>query len=290
MDKAASNFDKLVKQTRIKNMLAKTFIYLFLSVWAMTTIYALFWVVNNSFKDKTVILSDSFSLAVNPIPDNYITAFNKMNIGKAYLNSFIISGTTVIFVMILAGLAAYAMTRYNFRLKNTLYMIFAGSILFPAFSTIVPIFKMVLDMKLVSNPLGVIIPQTASYLSFAIIVLMGFMSNLPLELEEAAFMEGCNVFNIFARIILPLSKPAFATVAIFTFCWSYNDLFVQMVILRKRDTYPICTLLNEISSQFGTDFGLMASAVTIVVFPVLIVYLFLQNNIVKGLTAGAIKG
>ncbi|NLU53183.1 MAG: carbohydrate ABC transporter permease [Clostridiaceae bacterium] len=290
MGKTASNFDRLVKQTRIKNILAKTFIYLFLSAWAMTTIYALFWVVNNSFKDKTVILSDSFSLAVNPIPDNYITAFNKMNIGRAYLNSFIISGCTVIFVMILAGLAAYAMTRYNFRLKNTLYMVFAGSILFPAFSTIVPIFKMVLDMKLVSNPLGVIIPQTASYLSFAIIVLMGFMSNLPLELEEAAFMEGCNVFNIFARIILPLSKPAFATVAIFTFCWSYNDLFVQMVILRKRDTYPICTLLNEISSQFGTDFGLMASAVTIVVFPVLIVYLFLQNNIVKGLTAGAIKG
>ncbi|NLM75744.1 MAG: carbohydrate ABC transporter permease [Clostridiaceae bacterium] len=290
MNKSSIAFEKQIRKTRFTTVISKIIIYFVLCIWAFTTVYTLFWVVNNSFKDKTVILTDSFSLAVKPILDNYETAFNKLNIGRAYLNSFIISGSTVVLVMVFSGLTAYAMTRYTFRLKNTLYLMFAGSLLFPAFSTIVPIFRMVLQLNLVSHPLGVIIPQTASNLSFAIIVLMGFMSNLPLELEEAAFMEGCNVFDIFFRIILPISKPAFATVAIFTFLWSYNDLFMQMVILRKRETYPICTLLNEISSQFGTDFGLMASAVTIVVLPVLIVYLFLQKNIVKGLTAGAIKG
>jgi len=290
MNKSSIAFEKQIRKTRFTTVISKIIIYFVLCIWAFTTVYTLFWVVNNSFKDKTVILTDSFSLAVKPILDNYETAFNKLNIGRAYLNSFIISGSTVVLVMVFSGLTAYAMTRYTFRLKNTLYLMFAGSLLFPAFSTIVPIFRMVLQLNLVSHPLGVIIPQTASNLSFAIIVLMGFMSNLPLELEEAAFMEGCNVFDIFFRIILPISKPAFATVAIFTFLWSYNDLFMQMVILRKRETYPICTLFNEISSQFGTDFGLMASAVTIVVLPVLIVYLFLQKNIVKGLTAGAIKG
>jgi len=290
MNKSSIAFEKQIRKTRFTTVISKIIIYFVLCIWAFTTVYTLFWVVNNSFKDKTVILTDSFSLAVKPILDNYETAFKKLNIGRAYLNSFIISGSTVVLVMVFSGLTAYAMTRYTFRLKNTLYLMFAGSLLFPAFSTIVPIFRMVLQLNLVSHPLGVIIPQTASNLSFAIIVLMGFMSNLPLELEEAAFMEGCNVFDIFFRIILPISKPAFATVAIFTFLWSYNDLFMQMVILRKRETYPICTLLNEISSQFGTDFGLMASAVTIVVLPVLIVYLFLQKNIVKGLTAGAIKG
>ncbi len=290
MENSVNSFEKQIRRTKITSITAKICIYIVLILWSFTTVYTLFWVVNNSFKDKSVILTDSFSLAVDPVLDNYITAFGKMNIGRAYINSFIISGSTIILVMVLAGLAAYAMTRYKFKLKSTLYLMFAGSLLFPAFSTIVPIFKMVLDMNLVSHPLGVIIPQTASNLPFAILVLMGFMSNLPLELEEAAFMEGCNVFNIFFRIILPISKPAFATVAIFTFLWSYNDLFMQLVILRRRETYPICTLLNEISSQFGTDFGLMASSVTIVVMPVLIVYLFLQKNIVKGLTAGAIKG
>ena len=290
MDKNAISFDKQVSMTRMKDALAKSIIYTVLIIWALSTVFTLFWVVNNSFKDKSMILTDSFSLSVKPILDNYETAFKKMNIGKAYLNSLIISGTTVILVMFFAGLAAYAMTRYRFKLRNPLYLIFAGSLLFPAFSTIVPLFKMILGLKLVSSPLGVIIPQTASNLSFAIIVLMGFMSNLPLELEEAAFMEGCNVFTIFFKIIIPISKPAFATVAIFTFLWSYNDLFMQMVMLRKKESYPICTLLNEISSQYGTDFGLMASAVTIVVLPVMLVYLFLQKNIVKGLTAGAVKG
>ena len=127
-------------------------------------------------------------------------------------------------------------------------------------------------------------------LAFAIIVLMGFLSNIPIELEEAAFLEGCSPFRIFFRIIVPITKPAFATVAIFTFLWSYNDLFLQMIVLRQRETYPISNLLREISSQFGTDFGLMAASVVLVIVPVLIVYMFLQKNIVKGLTAGAVKG
>lgn len=290
MEKNAISFEKQVSMTRMKDALSKTIIYAVLVIWAFTTVFTLFWVINNSFKDKAVILTDPFSLAVKPIMDNYETAFSKMNIGRSYLNSLVISGSTVVLVMFFAGLAAYAMTRYRFKMRTPIYLILTGSLLFPAFSTIVPLFKMILGMKLVSNPLGVIIPQTASNMSFAIIVLMGFMSNLPLELEEAAFMEGCGIFKIFFKIIIPISKPAFATVAIFTFLWSYNDLFVQMVMLRKRETYPICALLNEISSQFGTDFGLMASAVTLVVMPVLLVYLFLQKNIVKGLTAGAIKG
>lgn len=283
-------FERRVAAARARNVFSKTIIYTVLVIWAMTTIYTLFWVINNSFRDRSMILTDSFSLVTQPILDNYRTAFEKLSIGRAYINSLVISGSTVVCVMVLAGLAAYVMTRYSFKLKSMFYLMFAGSLLFPAFSTIIPIFKMVHGMNLVSSPLGVIIPQTASNLSFAIIVLMGYMGNLPLELEEAAFMEGCNVFTIFLKIILPISKPAFATVAIFTFLWSYNDLFMQMVILRKRTAYPISTLLNEISSQFGTDFGLLASAVTLVVMPVLIVYLMLQKNIVKGLTAGAVKG
>lgn len=290
MDKNAISFERQIFFSKFRNITAKTITYIILSIWALSTIFTLFWVVNNSFKNRDVILNDSFSLSVNPILDNYRTAFERMNIGKAYINSFIISGTTVIFVMVLAGLAAYAMTRYRFKLRGLLYILFTGSLLFPSFSTIVPIFRMIHKMDLINNPLGVIIPQTASNLSFAILVLMGFMSNLPLELEEAAFMEGCNVFTIFTKIILPISKPAFSTVAIFTFIWSYNDLFTQLIFLRTRKSFPICTLLNEISSQYGTDFGLMASAVTIVIFPVMVVYLLLQKNIIKGLTAGAIKG
>lgn len=296
MDNTAAAFEKQIHATKVKSVITKFFVYLVLILWAFTSIYMLFWVVNNSFREKTEILNNSFSLVTNATDENYKTAFERlsreenMSIARAYMNSIIISGSTVICVIILGGLAAYAMARYDFRFKNTLYLVLAGSLLFPAYSIIVPLFKMIQSMGIVNNPIGVILPQTAVNLAFAIIILMGFIKNLPIELEEAAYMEGCNVFTIFFKIIIPVTKPAFATVGIFTFLWSYNDLFLQMSILRKRVSYPVSALLNEISSQFGTDFGLMCSATTIVVIPVLLVYMFLQKNIVKGLTAGAIKG
>ena len=109
-------------------------------------------------------------------------------------------------------------------------------------------------------------------------------------LEEAAYMEGCNIFKIFFKVIVPLTKPAFATVGIFTFLWSYNDLFTQMFTLRLKNQWAITRLLNELTSMEGTNYGLMASAVTIVVIPVLIVYMLLQKYIIKGMTAGAVKG
>ena len=120
--------------------------------------------------------------------------------------------------------------------------------------------------------------------------MIGFLKEIPIELEEAAYMEGASVFKVFTTIIVPLSKSSLSTVGIFSFLWSYNDLFVQMIMIRDRTKYPVCSLLQEISSKYGTDYGLMAASVAIIVVPVLIVYILLQKNIIKGLTAGAVKG
>ena len=121
-------------------------------------------------------------------------------------------------------------------------------------------------------------------------MLSGYIRSLPIELEEAAFLEGCTAFKIFYKIIVPLAKPSFATVAIFTFLWSYNDLFMQSFFLRIKNQWAITRLLKELTAMEGTNYGLMASAVTIVIVPVLILYAFLQKYIIKGMIAGAVKG
>ncbi len=136
-------------------------------------------------------------------------------------------------------------------------------------------------MKLINNYFGVILPQTAGNMAFAIIVLTSFMKTIPIEMEEAAYVEGYSTWQIFVKIILPLSKSSFATVGIFTFLWSYNDLFTSLIILRDPTYFPISNLLNEISSKYGTDYGLMAASVTLVIIPVLIVYLIGQNKSLK---------
>jgi raffinose/stachyose/melibiose transport system permease protein len=269
---------------------SRLFIYLFLTLWAVTTIFPFLWVINCSFKTTTQILNDSFSLSLKPILANYANAFERQNILRSYMNSLLISGSVTGAVVLFSTMAAFAMTRYDFKGKKLLKGLVICSLMFPAFSTIVPEFIMIARMGLMNKPLGVILPQIAGNLSFAIIVMMGFIDTIPRDLEESAFLEGCSAMQIFTRIIMPLSKPSFATVAIFTFLWSYNDLFTQIIIIRDRKTYPISALLNEISSKYGTDYGLMAAAVTLIIIPLLIVYVLLQKNIVKGLTAGAIKG
>ncbi len=268
----------------------KALIYFFLCSWAFTTLYLLFWVVNNSFKTSALVFSDSFSLATSFDVSNYITAFSRLNIGRAYFNSIFISCCVVIGVIVFGGMSAYIMARYEFRMKKLIHAILVSSLLFPVYCTIVPVFEMLFKMKLINNYFGVILPQTAGNMAFAIIVLTSFMKTIPIEMEEAAYVEGYSTWQIFVKIILPLSKSSFATVGIFTFLWSYNDLFTSLIILRDPTYFPISNLLNEISSKYGTDYGLMAASVTLVIIPVLIVYLIGQKQIVKGLTAGAVKG
>jgi raffinose/stachyose/melibiose transport system permease protein len=269
---------------------ARILIYFLLIFWAVTTIFPFVWVLNNSFKPSREVVNSTFSLPKEFTLDNYTNAFSRQNILVSYKNSFVISGSVTLAVMILSTMMAFAMTRYNFKGKNMINALIVSSLMFPAFSTIIPVFKMMTGLELLNKPLSVIFPQVAGNLSFATIVMMGFLRGLPLEMEEAAYMEGAGVSKVFTRIIVPLSRPSMATVAIFCFLWSYNDLFTQLIMIRKRSKYPISTLLNEISSRYGTDYGLMASSVTLIVIPVLIVYIFLQKNIIKGLTAGAVKG
>lgn len=283
-----------------RSKLPKLFSYILLSFWGITTVYPFLWVIINSFRVKGEIRSDLFSIPwpwqPNFTLENYRVAAARADFIKAYTNSLTISLLVTAAVVVLAGLAAYALVRYEFRLKKYIYGLVIASMMFPVFSTIIPVFRMEVVLGIASTGkrllslLSVVLPQIAGNLSFSIIVLMGFIRSIPIEIEEAAYLDGCGPIGIYFRIILPVARPSFATVSIFAFLWSYNDLFTQMFFLRFPEERTITLLLNEISSQAGVNYGLMASSVVLVVLPVLLVYVILQKNIIKGLTVGAIKG
>lgn len=273
-----------------KIKIGKVLTYLILTLWAITTLFPFVWVILNSFKESDEVINSSFALPKVFTLDNYINAFTHQNVLNAYKNSFLISGTVMICVMLLSALMAFGLTRYQFRRKKIVESLIVASLMFPVFSTIIPVFRMIVSWGLLNKNVAVILPQIAGNLSFATIVMKGFIQSIPVEMEEAAYMEGANVFQVFAKIIVPLCKPSLSTVAIFSFMWSYNDLFVQMIMIRDNTKFPVSSLLQQISSRYGTDYGLMAASVAIIVVPVIIVYIFLQKNIIKGLTAGAIKG
>ncbi len=281
-----------------KGTIGQAFIYLILSAWALLALYPFFWVIINSFKVNKYIRANTFAIPTGEMFtfDNYIEAFERVDIFAAYRTSLVISITVTVAVVIIAGLASYAMARYTFRGRTFLQSMIIASMMFPVFSTIIPVFRMMFGWGIVQfdnlwlSMLCVILPQIAGNLSFAMVVLMGFIRGIPIELEEAAYLEGYSVYQIFWRIVFPLARPSFATVSIFTFLWSYNDLFTQKFFLRNSMTYSVTRLLEEISSQAGTNYGLMVSSVVLVVVPVLVVYVILQKNIIKGMTVGAMKG
>ena len=278
---------------------AKVCTYIVLIFWSLTTLYPFVWVILNSFREKGLIRKDSFSIptANNGFTlDNYNKAMDRFDFGNAYMNSLLVSIAVTIAVVIIAGLAAYGLVRFKFKLRGLCYSLIMAGMMFPVFSTIIPVFRMEASWGIASSGnrwlslVAVILPQIAGNLCFAIIVLMGFIESVPIELEESAYVDGCNVYQVYFHIIIPAAKSSFATVAIFSFLWSYNDLFTQNFFLRVPKEKTITLLLNEISSQAGTDYGLMAASVVLIVVPVLVVYVLLQKHIVKGLTAGAIKG
>ena len=194
---------------------AKACTYVVLSVWALTTLYPFVWVILNSFREKGLIRKDSFSL---PLPgsgftmDNYAKAMDRFDFANAYLNSLIVSVSVTVVVVILAGLAAYGLVRYRFKLRGVCYSLIMAGMMFPVFSTIIPVFRMEAAWGIASSGnrwlslLAVILPQIAGNLCFATIVLMGFIESVPIELEESAYVDGCHVFQVYFHIIMPVQS------------------------------------------------------------------------------------
>src|SRR5699024_7492379 len=201
---------KLQNKYFAKSKYGKIFVYLILILWSFTTIFPLAWVFLNSFKESNDIISSTFKIPADPTFQNYVNAFNTVDIGKSYLNSFIMSGSVVLLTLFFGGMAAFAMSRMRFRFRGILQTVLVMSLLIPPFATIVPVYRMMIDLDLVNTYWALIIPQTAGNLPFAVLVISGYMATIPKELEEAAFIDGCNRWAMYFRVFLPISLPIFA--------------------------------------------------------------------------------
>lgn len=267
--------------------------WVILILWALTTFVPLYWVAINAFKSSGEILRNSLALPSSLDFSNFITIMNypDVNIPRAFVNSFVISGAVVVLVVLISGLAAFALGRLQVRAGHYVMAVITACLLVPSFATVIPNFVTLSHIPFVrGSRLAAILPQTAGNLCFSIIMLTGFMRSLPMELDEAALIDGASIPQIFFRISLPLCRSMLATVAIMVFIWSYNDLFTSLVYISEQSKKPICVILSMVSNMFGTDYGAMMAAIVVTILPLLILYMFAQEQVVSGLTAGAVKG
>jgi len=198
-------------------------------------------------------------------------------------------------VVLVSSLAAFVFARLEFRGKNTAFNLLTLGLMFPITVAILPVYFVLRQMnemgiKMIDSLLGVIMVQIAFQISANVMILRSFFTAIPVELQDAAYIDGCNNFSFFWRILLPLAKPALAAVAALAMIVSWNDLLTPLVVLNndKLWTLPLGTM--QFQGQYGQDLALVSAFVLISAIPTLIFYLFAERQIVAGLTAGAVKG
>jgi ABC-type glycerol-3-phosphate transport system permease component len=277
--------------------ISKPFIYLLLASYFLIVVYPMFWLFYTSLKPDREIFLHPFSLpdASNLQWQNYANAWTKGSFDRYFFNSILITTTTVIATTFLAAMAAYALSRFIFPGAKAMYFYFLAGLMIPLQLAIVPLFFELRSMNLLDNRFGLFLVYLAFGFPFSIFVLTGFFRSLPASLHESALLDGAGEFGAFWHVMLPLARPGLVTVGIFLFLGNWNEFFVAFITLSGKDSEAIRTLplgLANVTivSQYRSDWGLAFAGLVLMMLPVLIAYIFLQKQLTKGITAGAVKG
>lgn len=270
--------------------LKKFFTYAILIFFALINIYPIFWMVMNSFKTERQISINSFSLPKSLIFSNYTKAWNAVSLGNSFMNSFIVAGISVLITVSIGSLAAYFISRFEFPGKKLIYSFFIFGLLVPIHGTLVPIFILMRNIGLVNTRISLILPYVAFNLPLTIFILSSFMKSLPKAVEEAAIVDGAGYLRIFWSIILPMSRPALATVGILNFVYNWNEFSFALVLINDNDLMTLPLSLSLFSGQFSTDYGMQMAGLSMALIPIIAIYLLMEDQLVKGMSAGAVKG
>jgi ABC-type glycerol-3-phosphate transport system permease component len=268
-----------------------------LAGYALWVVFPMIWVAYSSLKADETIFRDTFALppAGDLRWDNYARAWGEARFGDYFLNSVLVTAVSVTLIVYLGALAAYALSRFRVRGGPVVFWLFLAGLMIPAQLAMVPLFFEMRALGLLNSRAGLILVYTANGLPFAIFILAGFFRSLPRTLYEAAIIDGCGEFAAFRRVMLPLARPGLVTVAIFQFIGVWKEYFFAFMLIGgdidgAARTLPLGLANLAITAQYRSDYGMLFAGLVLVTLPILLVYIFLQKHLVKGVTAGALKG
>jgi len=277
---------------RLKKLLS----YLFLTFLAVISIGPFFWLLSTALKSPE---EDIFSYPPSFIPhhatlQNFVGVWNQVPFGSYIWNSTIVSIFTILLNLILSALAAYPLARMNFKGKNFIFYAILATIMVPFQVIMIPVYLIVLRLNLVDSVsdiagfAGLILPFAVN--AFGIFLMRQAFLTIPKELEEAAVIDGCDAFNIWWRIFLPLTKPALATLAIFTFVGAWSEFLWPSIVLTRQEMYTLPVGLTHLQGVFSSNWRFIAAGAIISTIPILALFLAMQKYFISGTTQGAVKG
>ncbi|QJC50543.1 carbohydrate ABC transporter permease [Paenibacillus albicereus] len=269
----------------------KGVVYLLLGILVVTQVYPLLWLILYSFKTNEEILGGSFfALPASPRFANYTEAYEQGNYVRYLFNSIFVTVITMVVVIVLASMVAYAISRFRWKLAPVALLVFMLGLMIPMQATLLPLMVMFKNIGILNTHWSLILPYIAFQTPVAVFILSGFMKGIPHEIEESAFMDGASVYRIFRSIILPISVPPIMTVCILTFINIWNEYILAATFISSERLKTLPFGVNSFVSQYTTNYGNIGAFLVMGAIPVILIYFILSERITKGMVAGAVKG
>lgn len=269
---------------------SKTFIVEILAVLlGLVFLVPFYYVLSNSLKSFAEILSNTSALPTTMQFQNFVNAFNQMNYLKVLSNSLIITVISNAVLVIFCSMAAYMLVRTKKKISSIIFMAFVAAMVIPFQSIMIPLVKVAGNLNLLNSIWGIVIMYLGFGSGMTIFLYHGFIKGIPVELEEAAIIDGCSRLGVFWRIVFPLLKPITVTVVILNSLWIWNDFLLPSLVLQDPElrTIPLATFF--FFGQYTKQWDLALAALVISIIPLLIFFFAMQKHIVKGITSGSIK-
>lgn len=257
---------------------------------ALINIYPLVFSIFCSFKGNLEIFSSFTSLPKRLRFENYVTAWKVGNIGRYFLNTIILSVGTLVIAGLFGAMASYVLAKFRFRGKSKIYLLFISGMMIPIQAVLIPLSYIFGKLGIMNNYPVLILLYSAFCFPMTVLVLTGFMNGIPTELEEAMVIDGASIFQVFFKMILPLSVPGIVSVSIFNFIKVWNNLLFPLIFISDKNKGTISMGLLAFFGEYSTDYSSSMAGICLTTIPVIIAYVFFQEKIENGLMSGAIKG
>ncbi len=262
-----------------------------LVIIALIQVFPLFWLFTFSLKDNSEIFGGNIAgLPQHWRFENYATAFFQANVLQYFLNSVLVTVATILITVILGATTAYAVERMRWKGRKALMNGILLGMMVPIHAVLLPLFIVLSRTKMLNTYWALIVPYVAFGIPLAVYLFSSFMQSIPTEMEEAAAIDGCGIYRIFFRIILPLIRPAVATVSIFTFISSWNELMFAVTFISKQEYKTLTVGIMSMVGAYTTKWGEIGAGLMIATIPTILIYLLLSEQVQKSLVAGAVKG
>ena len=274
---------------RAKRWTFLAFAHAFCLSVAAACLFPLVWMVSSSLKTQTTIFTDMSLWVSHPHWDNYYLAWTRGHFGQFFFNSLLYTLCVVVGVILISSLAAYAFSRLKFPGRNVLFILLISTMMIPIPGSFIALYVLLVKLHLVNTRLGYILPQINGGLALGIFLLKTFFDKLPQDLEDAARIDGCNKFQVYLNVALPLAKPALAVLVVFNALAVWNEYLLAMLVLSDQSLMPLQRGLMVFQGAHLTQYPLLMAGIAISIVPIVTLYFLMQRYIVAGITAGALK-